>query len=138
MPKRTPSKSYKLTIRTLKPGWHDRDKVILHAAFQCLVDFVEGEDPFKVTDWSSNKVHQMAKREIRQLYHWWMKDRPKRVSPLNSVKNVPDLDELNSTAKKFAPWRKACQEQAQCDKRWEKEDELMLIRLIKVRQFLWT
>jgi hypothetical protein len=32
------SKSMHLTIRTLRPGWHDKDEVMLHAAFQLFVD----------------------------------------------------------------------------------------------------
>ncbi len=31
----------RLKITTLDKGWHDKDEVLLHAAFQLLADFVE-------------------------------------------------------------------------------------------------
>ena len=34
-----------LKIKTLEKGWHDKDEVLLHAAFQLLTDFVEQEKP---------------------------------------------------------------------------------------------
>ena len=37
-----------LKIHTLKKGWRDRDSIMLHAAFQILVDFVELEKPGEI------------------------------------------------------------------------------------------
>jgi hypothetical protein len=34
-----------LKIATLDKGWHDKDEVLLHAAFQLPTDFVEQEQP---------------------------------------------------------------------------------------------
>jgi len=41
-----------LKIQTLEKGWCDKDEVLLHAAFQLLVDFVEQEHPDKIVDWT--------------------------------------------------------------------------------------
>jgi hypothetical protein len=46
-----------INISTLNRKWHDTDEVLLHAAFQLLVNFVEKERPDKVTDWSSDEEH---------------------------------------------------------------------------------
>jgi hypothetical protein len=35
----------RLKITTLDKGWHDKDEVLLHAAFQLLTDFLEQEQP---------------------------------------------------------------------------------------------
>jgi hypothetical protein len=75
----TPHKKAKhvpLLIRTLKAGWHDKDKVMLHAAFQLLVDFVEQEQPDKYIDWSHDRTHRQAWKEIRTLYRWWTTTKP--------------------------------------------------------------
>ena len=37
-----------LKINTLNKCWCDRDDLLLHAAFQILVDFVEKEKPGKI------------------------------------------------------------------------------------------
>ena len=49
-----------LVIRTLKAGWYDKDEVMLHAAFQLPVDFVEQEQPGKHIDWSYDNEHQQS------------------------------------------------------------------------------
>ena len=87
----------KLHIKTLPPTWQDRDVVLLHAAFQCLVDFVEGERPellketyashydlylesfgtFKDDLEYKQKAHEYATKsatelsKIKGLYYWW-------------------------------------------------------------------
>ena len=42
-----------LKIQTLDKGWHDKDAILLHAAFHVLTDFVERERPEAVTDWNA-------------------------------------------------------------------------------------
>ena len=81
-----------LRIDTLEKGWCDRDNVLLHAAFQVLVDFIEKEEPNKTIDWKWNKAHQKAWKEMDELYHWWTKERPKRESPINDEQlKIPPL-----------------------------------------------
>ena len=48
----------RLKISTLDKGWHDKDEVLLHAAFQLLADFVEGERPEKIVDWDFDEQHK--------------------------------------------------------------------------------
>ena len=75
-----------LKIQTLKKGWHDKDEILLHAAFQLLVDFIEKEQPEKIVDWNTNKRHRQAWREIKSLYRWWKETRPRRRTPLDDKK----------------------------------------------------
>src|SRR3989338_10752837 len=74
-----------LKIDTLKKGWHDKDEILLHAAFQLLVDFIEKEHPERI-GWSADKMHRQVWREIKSLYKWWKKTRPARGSPLSNKK----------------------------------------------------
>lgn len=69
--------------KKLPPTWCDRDYVLLHAAFQCLTDFIELEQPwqFKASDEEIRKAYEdcpeLAEREVkdweelRSLYKWW-------------------------------------------------------------------
>lgn len=110
-------------ISTLTPTWHDRDEVLLHAAFQILVDFVDREKPFdrfNVPE-SPSKAHW---GEILRLYAWWTVERPARKNPFDQ----PGLK-----------WTRA---QLKVAERIEQqdgdEDQEMLVRLVLVRKMLWT
>lgn len=101
----------KLKIRTLSGDWCDKDTVMLHACFQLLTDCIEDEELLTGDiDWTFDKKHLKAKQEIEKLYDWW-KGRSK--SDLEEGVNDVDIDQYDV-------------------------DNKMLIRLIKVRKFLWT
>jgi hypothetical protein len=144
------SKSIHLTIRTLGPGWHDKDEAMLHAAFQLLTDFVQQEFPDKHIDWSHDVVHRRAWKEIRDLYAWWTKKRPRRRSPLDDRKIAKPPVRFENVAgtklrrvltpdkKKYAGYFHALTEHAHLEKKWHNEDQRNLHRLINIRKFLWT
>jgi len=60
--------NFKLEIKTLKGKYFDPDTVLIHACFQCLVDFVEDENGLTHCDYESHK-HQIDK--CKELYDWW-------------------------------------------------------------------
>lgn len=39
-----------LKIHALERGWHDKDEILLPAAFQLLVDFIEQEHPDRIEE----------------------------------------------------------------------------------------
>ncbi len=138
-----------LKIHTLKKGWHDKDEILLHAAFQLLVDFMEQERPERI-DWNANKVHRDAWREIKSLYRWWKIERPARHSPLDDkkllkpplkFKRIPgsEFSQLvQPDRKKYAAYYRAMKRDGRLEKQWYEEDQRNLHRLIEVRGFLWT
>ena len=140
----------RLKITTLDKGWHDKDEVLLHAAFQLLTDFVEKEQPEKIVDWDSDELHKSAWEEITSLYKWWTKTRLKRRSPLDDkkltrppfkLKKIPGSDLrqwVKSDKKKYAAYYQALEEHARLENDWYEEDQRNLHRLIDVRGFLWT
>jgi len=91
--------------------------------------------------------HQaVAAREIMALYDWWVNKRPARkeieLPPYND-QGMDDLlacfdDDFDSDAEDFKAHREAMDQQNKIDEEWKKEDEEMLIRLMKVRESLWT
>jgi hypothetical protein len=144
------SKSMQLTIRTLRLGWHDKDEVMLHAAFQLLVDFVEQEHPDKHIDWNHGVLHRRAWKEIRDLYRWWTVIRPSRSDPLDDKRVAkPPLrfDKITGTKfstlatpdkKKYAAYYRALKQHTSLEQKWHNEDQRNLHRLIEIREFLWT
>ena len=98
-----------LHIDTINADWCDKDIVLLHACFQLLTDCIEKEDLNGMTDWTQDEKFASAKLEIDLLYNWW-KERVKS-----------EMGERLGLS----------------DKQYE-QDNKMLIRLIKIRKYLWT
>ena len=139
-----------LKIHTLEKGWCDKDEVLLHAAFQLLIDFIEKEKPETIIDWNADELQKKTWKEIKLLYNWWKKERPARKSPLEDkrlkhppwkFKKIPgsDLREMvEPDKKKYANYYRALEEHWKLEQKWEKEDQRNLHRLINIRKFLWT
>jgi len=138
-----------LKIHTLEKGWCDKDEILLHAAFQLLVDFIEQEKPEKIVDWNADELHAKAWKEIKLLYSWWKKERPARKNPLADKKinhpplkleKIPgsDLSKMvKPDKKKYANYYSALEEYWKLGQKWEEEDQCNLHRLIDIRKFLW-
>ena len=99
-----------LHITTLDTGWRDKDAVLLHACFQLLTDFL-AEEALLPIDWDQSTEHQHAKAEIEALAAWWTQ-------------------------------RTVAEEAGAVDAIWSpgqyEADNQMLVRLIQIRQYLWT
>ncbi len=140
----------RLKITTLSKGWHDKDEILLHAAFQLLTDFVEKERPDKIVDWDFDDQHKNAWAEIKGLYKWWTKTRPKRRTPLDDeqlkrppfkFKKIPGSKMrrlVRPDEEKYAPYYEALKEDIRLENEWYEEDQRNLHRLIEIRGFLWT
>ena len=140
-------KPYSLTIKNLEKGWHDKDEVLIHAAFQLLTDFMELEQPQKIIVWSRDAGHRKAWKEMMSLYRWWKKERPVRDKKYRKIKvpkmisrktddNCYTLEPVDKVAyKKYAAIdRKRFKD----EEKWFKDDQKNLHRLIEIRQYLWT
>lgn len=126
-------------VKTLPPTWQDRDKLLLHVNMQVLVDFIEGEDPFGLIDWTTSREQHRVRNKLAKIYYWWKYDRPNREDPLVDVE-VPDSlfpDEEEESPRAVA-WRKACRRLYELECQWDKEDQSMLKRLVNLRPWLWT
>lgn len=121
-------KGNRLTISTLKAGeWRDKDEILLHAAFQILVDYVEKEKAGEVIDWNWDEHFKKIWDEIFSLYKWWKELRPVRIDPLVEA-NMDDKE----------GFMRACDLSVKLEKKWEEEDNKNLHRLIDIRSYLWT
>jgi hypothetical protein len=100
-----------LHIDTINADWCDKDEVMLHACFQLLTDCVEKEKLFTDNiDWDHSEEMRAAKKEIETLYNWWK---------IRQKEPVPSIDNEKGRTK-------------------YEEDNAMLIRVIKIRLYLWT
>ena len=84
---------------------------MLHACFQLLTNFVEEEISKDIVDWEHDENHKSARKEIDELYIWWKE----RIAKDLEGKLDPVNDEIQY-----------------------QNDNEMLVRLIKVRGYMWT
>jgi hypothetical protein len=123
---RTLKRFDRIYIRSLPPGYHDKDDMMLHGCFQLLVDWVERE---KGLDWWDPEgiSQQHHHKELRALYEWWTVERPKRYidpDPKGLITGDGTIAEIENTV--------------YIENVWEKEDQEQLERLVKCRGNLWT
>ena len=157
-------KEYALISKLPKWDYYDLDTRILYCLFDALVDFVETEKAhmqllnedkcrtvrllsksrkselgLKYLEWESSLVDDYGKlthqvenaKTITKLYMWWKYERPNRPDgyEANGFYNLDDYKSMISDD--FEKVNKT-------EKMYDKEDEDMLIELIKIRKSLWT
>lgn len=94
------------------------------------------EEGFKKGDpgWGKPTPQAKAALVIKELYKWWKEDRPSRLDPMEvSGWSSACEGEASEKSKKAAFKRLSDLEES-----YEKEDERMLVKLIKIRKSLWT
>jgi hypothetical protein len=88
-------------------------------------------------------------REILALYTWWTEERPKRVEPMEASgwsayceskrqAGGSVLDVLDDAEGKKIDTGPMHEKMNELDAKYDKEDEDMMIRLIRIRGALWT
>lgn len=152
----------------LEPGWYDVSESMLHANFQMLVDFVEIEkasmeqtsnyfklinknfftryqkrsekDGMAYLEWEISlgdeaRAQSESAKEILMLYKWWKYQRPIRKKIVRSkFPRNATLPNVWSDNRQSDYWHA----QYILDNTYDMIDQSMLIRLIKIRQHLWT
>lgn len=143
----------------IKPGYSDVTERLIHANFALLVYFMEVEGPDKHIDWTSDPEHAHARKEMGELYDWYKnvflnydKNDPLNDLPVNDdFLDMPVVETDEDGDPTLYEWKhnyKSDEEKAKADKIFadhrlyeenkDKTIEANLIRLIKIRQFLWT
>jgi hypothetical protein len=99
-------------------------------------------------DWGKPTLQAKSAMEIIELYNWW-KDRDNRVDPYDDsgwtelcAERRADghgiLSDKGITEDFKKREKKALEKLKKLEEKYSKEDERMLIRLIKIREHLWT
>jgi len=131
-----------------KSAWWDIDSKILYGMMNMLVDYVEKEKCFEILDWDHDKEHKRVKKEIEEIYDWW-KNYPNREKEIDEVltawhdyvyEDVMELDifEQIKKGKKDKTSKKLLDQHCDLEKKLNDEETEMLIRIVKIRNFLWT
>ena len=134
--------------RTLKPNYYDPRTLILHGPMECLVDYYEnGMDR---VDWEHDEPWITAHKEILAIYKWWTEDYPNRDdnfvsgTPLPKYPKLPEewgwlsvLNEKYRDEPLMKEHKKISLVHMESEEEWYEETEEMLIRLMKIRTYLW-
>ena len=122
---------------------------MLFAVMAMMVSFVEEERAFEVINWDSDDEHREAVKDLREIYLWWTHDRKiehdeherladdaykgfqtSYVSLSNGVLGMV----INETVEQ----KKERDDVQEAENRLDQKDTDMMIRLIKVREAMWT
>lgn len=168
----------------LKPGYYDKDTLLLHGMFSLLKDFVEVEKAWmeaifnenykrplwklnsrfrskelgiKYLDWEISLQHKeedfpgekevyisqsKSAQTIKDLYLWWTNIRSNRMDPYDLLRDC-DYDNMLSgisgLSKPMSEEKKNIYKEInKLEQQYVNEDTKMLIKLVNVRQTLWT
>ena len=154
----TPKHKYTtIKLKRLDPGYYDADKLLMYFMFEIFEDFMKRQltNPIHVWEYTLEDfehvdedeaqkevdVRNATWAEMNKIYDWWI-ERPNRVRPKfpKLPKEWGALSVLNEDfeeEEKMKEWDKVRLQRIALDEQWDKEDEDMMIRLIKIRSVLW-
>ena len=148
----------RVTAKTLPPTYQEPCELILHCSMALLVRFAE--EQADGVDWDWCEDHRHVKAEIDAIHAWWTKGRVAEHAAVDALRdewwrkspNV-DIDGVkNFLAHPEAPIPKATEERelaiaesnarltrlGEAEDALKQKDEEMLVRLMKIRGYLWT
>jgi len=135
---------YNIVHTRLKPGYYDKDYILLHANFSIMMNYVEeelkidGKTPLESIDEviclnshiALDPLNPMC--ILRELYVWWTIDRVKRqLVEENRDFGNPFIEEKYNVT--YSPAT-----EFSCYTMFYNEDTAMLNKLIGIRASLWT
>ena len=123
--------------------WRNPQAGIAHLEWASSLTFVNNKGVELPT------IQAVNAKEILDLYYWWTEEYPNRPDVYDVTgwseycsrqrKNDDDLfDSGDDTPKDRAQTKKMLKEINRLEKQYAREDEQMMIRLIKIREGLWT
>jgi hypothetical protein len=136
-----PKHQYNVIRTSLKPGYYDPDIRILHAVMDEIKRFVDRTKDTIV--WDSDDHHIHVWNELQAIYTWWIETYPNRENSLPDFPNVESSWLFGSKRDEYRnhpdviEWRRIGELHNKMEREWEREEEEMLIRAIKIRKNLW-
>lgn len=153
-----------LQMPYLDVEYNEPSEMVLHAAFEAFCVLVEQEKVFEVVDFDPGPDENAPQawyeqfcaetrrigKEIRTLYDWWRKERPRRPDPwinrFEGKRHTNDADEWfvkdeegRNVLAEFTPeYSKHLDECSAIELSYEEEDDAMLHRLVDIRKALWS
>lgn len=122
-------------------GYLDADVRILFACFKLFEEFYEAEYPGPV------KWEPRVSREIEALHAWWKRGRrevQKKAERLSRACRLVETKTSTGRHRRAWVWRTSWRSPA-AKRKWmaawkkaEEQDQKMLLRLMTIREWLWT
>jgi hypothetical protein len=132
-----PTRRYHMVNTSLEPNYYDVDTRMLHACMSLLVYYIEEEcGGTAVLDaWNADNECDPDENqaEALEIYRWWTIERTAKhkhdeVWLMKLFGDVHNPDLSLGTAKEYHDY----------EDQLDKDDDDMLIRLMKIRRYLWT
>ena len=122
--------------------WRSPEAGIAHLEWASTLTYVDKKGVEHPT------TQAVAAKEILDLYHWWKEDYPNRPDPhdesgwsdyCNSKREKGSLfSDDDETPTERRSTQRMLREMHKLEQIYAQEDERMMIRLIKIRESLWT
>ena len=128
-------------------GYLDGDHKILYACFNSLVHFIEKEHKGKFLEYVTFQEEAMGSkhlelRELFEIYQWWTttrKTKQKEYDKALDEWHVLLMATSNSEEQDVLPgFREAEEKHKALEKEFKEEETRMLIRLIEIREYMWS
>jgi hypothetical protein len=142
-----PKHQYHFINTGLKPNYYEIDTRILHGCFNLFKEFYEYQLVNSHIDWEHDEQHKEIWNEMSTIYNWWLwynNDREKELKPYPKIPKEQDSlyfifsdRERKNRNPILLEWDKVSEENFKTKESWEKQEEEMFIRLIKIRRHLW-
>ena len=153
-----------IKLKKLEPGYYDEDALLFYAMFEIFETFMKRQltDPQIVweydegcfPDWMLEDDLEGVKKEIKSrndrwkemkdIYDWWVDVYPNRESTLPEYPTLPKewgalacLGRKYDDEKEMIEYKRIINIHIKAEDEWEKEDEEMMIRLVKIQSSLW-
>ena len=136
-------------IRTILPKgkWYDCDTRMLYGMMNLLIEFLEKEKPFETIDFDFSPTWKSVKKEIIAIRDWWLNYDNRKVeieealnkwdvSKFGNCKDEEWIQLINKSDTKET--KELIDNLSALETKLEQEEKKMLIRLIKIRKYLWT
>jgi hypothetical protein len=146
--------------RTVKPGYIDPREMLLHCNFHIFAEFMtyqlsddcrvlwyypeldEIEDSSTIEDYEHKVTRNATWNTMMELYNWWSIERPARSE--QEYPDLPDewgflatLNEDYDNEPLMQQWCAVSAANQQLELEWDEQDQLMLHKLIDIRQYMW-
>ena len=135
--------------------WHPEDNLKLvkgrnAAAGLKYIDWEITLDSDDLPDDQRSDLQAAAAREMKTIYHWWKEVRPHRPDPMDTSGWLEYCDEIRDTGWELLDERRPKEpgedertrtmhrSMHEMEEAYDREDEEMLCRVMKIRLHLWT
>lgn len=138
-----PKYKYHIVRTRLEPGYYDPDTQMFEAVFGLLCDYVENNTKWEVINWESDEQHSQAWKEMNDLVYWYKEIYPNREDILDAARPEPHISmkklmgNMDEHDPEVGAYRKYMDFRTEMEAKWKQEEEDQLIRVIKLREFLW-